>query len=73
MQFCEGILVRCLGGVVAWRQGGDHLVHHRLGLVDCWGRLHNALYQAVDLGDALDLMRVVPRDSDDPRLLGRVH
>ena len=73
VQLGEGVLVRRSGGVVAWRQGGDDPVHHRLGVLHGWGRLHNSLHQAVYLGDALDLVRVVPGNSDDPGLLGRVH
>ena len=73
MQLGEGVLVRGPGGVVAWRQGGDDTVHHCLGMLCYGGRLHNALHQAVDLGDALDLVRVVPGNGDDPCLLGRVH
>ena len=73
MQFGERVLVRGSGGVVPWRQGRDDPVHHRLGMMFQGGWLYNALHQAVDLGDALDLMRVVPGDCDDPRLFGRVH
>ena len=69
----EGVLLRRPGGVVAWGQRGDNPVHHRLRMMCYWGGLYNALHQAVDLGDALDLVRVVPGNGDDPCLLGRVH
>jgi len=70
-----GVLTGGPDGVVGVGQGLHHLGHGRLGALGrwWWGWGGNTLYQTVDLGDALDDMRMVSGHGDDPSLFGGVH
>ena len=70
-----GVVAGIPGGVVGGGQVLHHLLHRRLGALGgwWWGRRGHTLHQTVDLGDALDDMRLVSGHCDDPCLLGCVH